>query len=195
MRGTGGAAGATGPFFNIFHVNTPTDSAATALSVLNQFQTFYQAIKGLYGAGTAWSVGNKIVRVDLDPPIYVPAAPQTTAGSGAGGYTASQLAAVVSWKTAIATRHGRGRTYIGPLGATAVDTTGSLSSASQLALQNAATALIANLKAVDPIIYPVVWERPRRNPATGALTFAGNAIPVVSAVCTTTLYTQRRRAA
>ncbi len=76
-------------------------------------------------------------------------------GTAAGGSLPSEVALVVSLRTALANRSGRGRFYLPTLAASAADTDGTVLAAAQ---QNLVDALanawsVANLAGENPVIY------------------------------------------
>lgn len=190
----GGGPSSTGPFYNIMHVSVPNDDPATATAITGLFTTFYTAIKGIFTTASSLQPAAKIVRVDVDPAVYIPNTPGSVAGTQSVTWAPAQICMVLSWRTAIATRHGRGRTYLGPLGAATLSGNGDLSAALALAAQNAGTALIAGVKSFDAAAFLAVWQRPKRN-AGGTIITPGHATPILTASCSGVSYTQRRRAA
>lgn len=75
-------------------------------------------------------------------------------GVAAGEMLPFQCASVISWRTALATRAGRGRMYLPPLAVSTVDT-GRLSAAAVTAVVNAATAFVNSLdgSGLNPILF------------------------------------------
>jgi hypothetical protein len=100
---------------------------------------------------------------------------RTVNGTASGLAAPVQLTAVVSWRTTTAGRSYRGRTYLGPLAMAAINSP-TLTSAALTAIGNASLALIGHNHLVV------------HSHKTGASTL------VTSAIQTTKLYTQRRRA-
>lgn len=64
-------------------------------------------------------------------------------GTGGANYGAAANMACVSWRSTLAARSGRGRTFIGPLSVTALQGDGTLSTTPLTALRNAAQALVS----------------------------------------------------
>jgi len=189
---TGGGAGTSGPFNNVMHVHSPNDTTATANSVTGAFNTFWSAIKAAFPTSSNVQVASKIVRVDVGPPVFVPNTPTNVAGTATNTYAPGMVCCCVSWRSAVATRGGRGRTFLGPLAATMLPGDGGLNATTCNTIQVAANALLTNLAAIDPVIALVVWHRPLRGPG-GAIITAGRETPITSATVSTIPKTQRRR--
>ena len=128
---------------NIWHANVESTNAAAAADLVADLDTFYTALGGYFGTSTVTTIGVSCTTVE-DPPLIVPVTPQTAAGTVVTTTaTPAQLAQVISWRTALAGRSYRGRTYIGPvvLGALSGST---FSTTVVTAAQAAADALVAN---------------------------------------------------
>lgn len=93
---------------------TPSAKTAQANAAITQIRAFYNSL-GAAGLWNAWTVGSAVIEYQTgQPPSYVTATPLTsTAGSGSVGVL--QTAAVITWRTALAGKSYRGRSYIGPL--------------------------------------------------------------------------------
>jgi hypothetical protein len=86
--------------------------------------------------------------METDPPTVLAVPPQTVTGTDFSGYCPPQCAVVVSWKTILASRSGRGRSYMGPIGRAGETTNGTPTPAFATALQTAANTLISDLTAL-----------------------------------------------
>jgi hypothetical protein len=117
-------------------------------------------------------------------------------------------AAVIRWKSLIATRHARGRTYVAPISSTTSSVAGVLTAGQVTALDAYATALRARYKptGAHDSWNLTVYSRPYDNPhgnyvkrVAGALTvvpkpdYAGNSNFVIAHAVDTTIRSQRRR--
>ncbi len=137
---------------NIFHVSNDVPlSDANVTSILNHLKTFYTAV-GTYVYG-AFSIGPRVLE-------YTPSgiAPRIVPVAAVGQTNVSstpqppQLAAVMSWRTALAGRSFRGRTFLGPLNLAALSS-GALVGAFYSAANTAAATLITNVKTVTTAGY------------------------------------------
>jgi hypothetical protein len=180
---------------NTWHVSTTAGlTLSEANSVLAPFKTFYDAFASQRATGSSVTIGARVLMADplqwqkpvgspgkpgytpgkwLTEPVITPATPLTsTAGSG-GLALPPQLASVVSWRTVVSGRSGRGRTYLGNLGAN-MQVGSQIQSSSVTTINNAAAALIAAVSALTPASGPVklcIWSPTKgviRDVLTGA---------------------------
>lgn len=136
--------GTGGPGVNVWHIRTAGSTAdATRLgqvnALLGYIRTFYNTIGSWYPTGSTLTVGT-ITTVDTQEEVV------GTFASVAGGGTGSApqlLANVITWKTTIAARRGRGRTFLGPLCTSAIQADGTPAAALQSDVSAAATTLLA----------------------------------------------------
>jgi len=191
---------------NTWHVSVngqPLTSEATAICAA--VKAFYDGHSAYRVTGTTVVTGSRVLyfqegwwtkptfdangklltrgKFNTDP-FIVPATPQTsTAGSG-GGLLPPQLASVVSWRTATSGRSGRGRTYLGNLGNSAL-LTNAVTPAAVTAINSAAATLItavAALQAAGASAALAVWS-----PTDGVLR------PILSGATDATFDTMRSR--
>lgn len=179
----GGGAASTGPFYNVMHVHSSAPDNTKVTGYNNAIKAFFTACSAAFYTGTTATIGYKVVAVDATPPVAWPSTPTSVTGTGTTGFAPPQLCYVVSWKTLIATRHGRGRIYLGPLAQSVLQSDGRLFTTTAGTIQTAANNLLTAIKAVDPADYLCVYNRLTRTD-----------IPISSAVVTANPYTQRRRA-
>jgi hypothetical protein len=175
--------GGTPPFYNILHVTAPLADLTSLNAIAGVIKTFYQARPDIYPNGSTWTVAYKVVQVDGDPPVQVAVTPVNTSTATGTGTLSPQLALVVSWKTVVANRHGRGRMYLGPLANQAQNTSsGQPASGVASGVQTAANAMIAGISGITGCQL-VVYNRT-----------AKTSIPITTATVASLFYTQRRRA-
>lgn len=109
------------PGFNIFHVRGINNDRDLLLEAVDSLHALYFAMKQLYPSGTTIVLGEGM-RSNIDTePLYVADARRTIAGTGGGGPAPALLAISAGWRTAVATRSGRGRTFFGPVAAEVLD--------------------------------------------------------------------------
>lgn len=118
--------GAGSPGANIWHIRTVDPSFATELTQAN---TLIGYIRTLYAATAAyfpngWTAQLGTVVEEGSQREIVPTM-ASVAGSGSGS-SPQMLAIVCTWKTTIAARRGRGRTFLGPLATAATQTDGTI---------------------------------------------------------------------
>ena len=118
-----GGAGSP-PDYNVHFVSTADQLPATMTAVLTQFKNFYDAVKAWFPNGQIFTIGAQVLDMETTPPTVLAVPPQTVTGTDFSGYCPPQCAVVVSWKTILASRSGRGRSYIGPVGRAGETTNG-----------------------------------------------------------------------
>jgi hypothetical protein len=167
---------------NTWHVQTSGGlSNAEVSSIIVPFQAFYNAIAAYRATSTSVLIGSRVLIGDVanwhkpvgrpgdsgytaghwDPPETILGGSPLNSTNGSGGTVLpSQLASVVSWRTATAGRMGRGRTYLGNLGAAAMNGS-TITGTFVTAATSAATTLISAVSAIVPTSGPIklcVWS-------------------------------------
>lgn len=133
----------SGPDYNTFHIidGSPAITLAAFTAAVTDIAAFYTAIKSLYPSGVTITIGTSCE--GLVPPILVfPVTPVSVTAAVGGGVAAPQVCMIATWRTALAGRAYRGRTYIGPLQASVVNGA-SPPSTWVTTLQGAVTGLLA----------------------------------------------------
>lgn len=147
-----------GKAVNTWHLNVATDDVAVVNSFINTLQAFYDAIKVYLFGGGAWTIGGKVVRLDVDPNTVVAATQKLSTPTGGNPLYPPNDAFVVTWRTGAIGKSFRGRTYLGPWSGVAYNTDGTMASALQTALTTAIATLIA-FQAGDPGNYFGVYSK------------------------------------
>ena len=181
----------TGPGYNIINCGfSTTPSLATVDLLVDAIRDFYTAIAGIYTNGTTITAGDRVI-IDPDNTKFLsPATPLVVVGTSTNDALPAQVAVVISWRTTVAARWGRGRTYIGPLQRVAMDTLGQLTTGQRDALTAAGTALIAAAGALTPDGDLAVHNRVRAGVAQPPNTY----LPITSCAVNLQLDTMRSRA-
>lgn len=104
----------SGKAANIWHMRPASDALADVQAAVDEIQTFYSSLASRYNTSTVIAIGGRVLRIDVDPQPIIPVTQRTVTGTDAGGTTPPQLANVVSWRTTLAGKSYRGRTYLGP---------------------------------------------------------------------------------
>ena len=137
------------PAMNIWHCRAAGNEAA----VLNALEAFYSDISELYATGAVITFGDNMIRDPYGTPTYAPTDLRTvSAGGGSGDADPAPvlLSACVSWRTAVATRSGRGRSFLGPVSRRWLQNDGTIHSALLSMVTNAANDLVdASLGTAD----------------------------------------------
>lgn len=136
--------GAGSPGANIWHIRTGSNVFATELTeataLVGYISSFYFAVANYLPNGVAINIGT-VTEEGTQREVVVP----FTARAGAGSGSAPQaLCAVVTWKTSIAARRGRGRTFVGPLHTVSVQSDGTITDSVRTAILSAANALVSS---------------------------------------------------
>lgn len=176
-----GGAGSP-PDYNVHYVTSSDQLPATLTTVLGKFHDFYDAVKAWFPNGQVFTIGAQVLNMETTPPTVLAVPPVTVNGTDFSGYCPPQCAVVVSWKTILASRSGRGRSFMGPVGRAGETTNGTPTPAFVTALQTAANTLISSLE-------PLPAAKVLYNETTKA--WAGVTSAVVRGG---SFHTQRRRA-
>lgn len=196
----------TNQVVNTFHVgcaSQPTITEANAvIAAVNAFYNGFTAyrvnstnsITGsrvLYAVESAWQKptfdanGNVLTKGKwTTEPVILGVTPTTSATGTGGAQTPPQLASVISWRTAVSGRSGRGRTYLGNLGASAQNGA-FVAGAAATAINTAAATLLTAIAGVAGAAGPYnlgVWS-----PTKGRIQ------PILSGVSDNTFDTMRSR--
>jgi hypothetical protein len=118
------------PGVNVWHVRTVENNPGSELqTAVDALRAFYNSVNlidltssaGIFAPGTTVTLGDI---VDVDSQEFATATWATVTAQTTPAAAAPALQLVVGWRTSSATRRGRGRTFLGPLQAAAVDTDG-----------------------------------------------------------------------
>lgn len=105
-----------GPWMNILHVSTqPGGQPGDLGEALDALEAFYTALRNYFSTAVQVIIGEGMIEDPGGSPQYVDDDRRVVVGAAASPANLSALlAVVVSWRTASATRSGRGRTFLGP---------------------------------------------------------------------------------
>lgn len=140
------ALGGTG--VNTFHFRTPGADPILPTDVYlrdatDALETFYGTVVGtLAPTGTTVSTDGVWTLLGDDPQI-VDEDGWSISAAGSTSILPPATAMCLTWRTSIASRSGRGRTFVNPLRTTIVQSNGTPTEAARTALVNAGNALIA----------------------------------------------------
>jgi hypothetical protein len=156
----GPAAG--GPYINVWHFrvsSTPVVDGSLN-TVTGQIRAFYQALtQTVPNVGPILAPNMNVTaefatNVETQEQFAVSWTPLSTGTFGT--WAPTRLAMAVQWKTSIAARRARGRTFVGPLQNAVVDTLGTPKAPVVTALKAAADALV-NSSLLDDLSAVGVW--------------------------------------
>lgn len=141
---------AGGPGFNIWHVNVGIGGGDADLDeALSALESFYTKIKQLYSQGAKIVIGEGMISDPLGDPTYLDDDSRTVLSSGASSSAPAMVALVAGWRTASATRSGRGRTFLGPVSGGALQTDGTPEPVILGTVRTAASALVADSQSAN----------------------------------------------
>jgi hypothetical protein len=163
------------PAYNIWHMQNTSENLADAQAATDLVRDFYTGAAGHFQNTATITIGTQVASVDLPTNVIYPVTPRTVVGGTAGTAAPYQLANVVSLRTPFVGRSFRGRIYLGPLAASAINDP-TMNGALVTAAQTAINTLVASGKLV---VYS------EKIPA---------ATVVTSALVNANIETQRRRA-
>lgn len=138
--------GAGGPGLNIWHVRTTGDAPSGA----GELQGLIDVIKGFYTAVQTFLADDMTISylgvattVDEDPVFDSGAEAWSLVVNNSQGIAPPVLAVCVNWLTTSASRSGRGRTFVGPLNLSAIQSDGTVAPTAISAIRAAASAVVA----------------------------------------------------
>lgn len=143
--------GVGGPGYNIWHREAPTfplDNAWETATVA-ALTRFYTALVPALVTGTTITIERDAIRLDTREYVDLGAEVIVTVPGGEPNKAPLATAIVIGWRTASATRSGRGRTFVGPVGQRAVQSDGTPTATALTACNAAAEAIL------DPEFDPV----------------------------------------
>lgn len=139
-----------GPGFNVWHLSTqPGGQAGDLGEALDALEAFYTKVRALIMPGTNIIIGEGMINDPLGDPTYVNDDSRTVTGGGTIAGVPAMVALVVGWRTASATRSGRGRTFLGPISQAALQTDGTPSTLRLGEVRSAAEELVADSQSAN----------------------------------------------
>lgn len=143
---------AGGPFMNVLHFNAsgPQGTETEMGEALTALHAFYNGLVNVFPPGLSIRFGEGMVQDPLGNPQFLPDDPHSiTVGAASLNVPATFAAIVVGWRTASATRRGRGRTFIGPLRQNAWEGEGTPTAQALAYVRTAATTLVEDSRSAN----------------------------------------------
>lgn len=131
---------------NTWHLRTGVPLIPGTPTLGTIIQNFYTGIKSLIPSDMTAQFEGVITEVGVEEPSVVPAVPTwSVAGTGtAGQYGSAGVGLCVGWRSTLATRRGRGRTFISPVALVVVNSPdGTINDTNLGAARTAAGALVS----------------------------------------------------
>lgn len=138
--------GGTGAGTNTWHFRKASVIVPGPDTMINAVKAFYDAQKALYGSTYKWTWDGTLTEVATSSPSLVAIQTGWTVQGSSGGNMDTGPAGVglcVTWRSSIANRRGRGRTFIAPLPAQWYQTDGTILDANLTTVRTAASALVS----------------------------------------------------
>lgn len=123
-------------------------------------QEFYTDVSGLFPATSTFRWDGSVQDLASPAPVFSPpATPWTVTGSNAtGGYEPVAAGVCVTWRSSLATRRGRGRTFLGPVVAGASEPNGTPNAGFVSLVRDAAASLVASSSTASGTGALAVWS-------------------------------------
>lgn len=140
-----------GPGVNMWHVRDGSiadDHEVGINEALGWIHQFYTACQGIFPSGTTISFDGTATEIGTATPAVVDGLDTfTVAGTAAAGGLPAANCLIVNWRTALATRRGRGRTFLGPLATSIAEANGTPEESNRSAVNAAIGVLVGHSKA------------------------------------------------
>lgn len=121
------------------------DTNVQVAGVMEYVRQFYADLIALVPSSSTFQWDGTFLELGTTTPEYVePASPWTVTGSGTpNSYGPAPAMACISWRTSLATRRGRGRTFFGPLSPGVFGADGTINDGQLTVIRNAAADLVS----------------------------------------------------
>lgn len=128
---------------NTWHIRTTAAVVPPSTSTIDLIKNFYTAIRGMFPSSMSFTFDGILTEAGTATPTVVGAlTPWTVTGNFVNNsYGAAGVGLCVGWRSSLATRRGRGRTFLAPLATGIYDTDGTLVDTYVTTLRTAAAAL------------------------------------------------------
>jgi len=147
---------------NVWHIRTGggLNEDGAANTAIGWLEDFYNLIAPLTPTTCSFSFEGTAVEIAVEEPTMLEGLDTwTTSGTSANDYLPPANCIVVGWRTSLATRSGRGRTFLGPFANNVSDATGTPSSGALSTIRGAADALVSASTGADPEgVAVAVWS-------------------------------------
>jgi hypothetical protein len=138
--------GGTGAGTNTWHFRKASVIVPGPDTMINAVKKFYDDQKALYGSTYKWTWDGTLTEVATSSPSLVAIQTGWTVQGSSGGNMdtgPSGVGLCVTWRSAIANRRGRGRTFIAPLPAQWYQSDGTILDVNLATVRTAASALVS----------------------------------------------------
>lgn len=144
---------------NTWHFRSTTVPAPGPLPIPDAIKAFYNAIKVIFPGSTTISFDGVLTEVGTPTPTVIGNVTpwSVTGGATNDDYPAAGVGLCVGWRSSLATRRGRGRTFLAPVSRVTFDSVGTILDTQLATIKTAATALCSTSLA-DGNGAVVVWS-------------------------------------
>lgn len=142
--------GGSGAGTNTWHFRSTDAPVFGAPSPADIVKTFYTTLAGQFGATYFWSWDGSLQEILSDQPALVAVQSGFTLQGSGGGNADSGPAGVgmcITWRTSVATKSGRGRTFIAPLPVAYYESNGTIVDANLTTIRAAAAQVVSSSQA------------------------------------------------
>lgn len=154
------------PGFNVLHLGgdtTNTSSQTGAAAAHGHVAGLYSALKADYPSTLTYTVRGDVTAHNHQDGFGIAlysVTPVTAVGTGGGNSLPLATCLVIGWRTDTFNRHGRGRTFVGPLENAGTDANGSPMASRITRFQTAADSYLATGSETYNDPSPCIWQRP-----------------------------------
>lgn len=135
------------PGVNTWHVRLDTDNpnAGDMVGLAGHLATFYvDMVSAVLADGAAYTYDGLLTAVGDNPETFDTGNSWAAGNAGSSATLPGANCIAVTWRTAVASRHGKGRSFMGPIKAAVADTNGTVTTSPLTAARAAATALASS---------------------------------------------------
>jgi hypothetical protein len=134
---------------NTFHVRTddlslPIDRQGSIQQSSEALEQLYADMNALFPTATSISNNGEWYEVNSETPEALQTTPWTVGGAGGDNCAPPFVSLVIGWRTSLAARSGRGRTFLGPLATETIQDNGTPLEASRDAVQAAVDTFVGS---------------------------------------------------
>jgi hypothetical protein len=129
-------------------------------SLMGIVQTFYSGLAGLFPTNSTFTWDGSLQELGTPTPEFQePRTGWTVVGSGAASsYGPAPAMVCVTWRSSLASRRGRGRTFLGPLSPGAFGPDGTIENSNLTSIRQKAAALVSSSSSITDVGALAVWS-------------------------------------
>lgn len=147
---------------NTWTLRTPGGLDGVQITALMAYvRTFYTTLTFLFPTGYSAQWDGTVRELGTPTPELGPGlSPWTVNGTAASsaGYVSSASQICVTWRSSLATRRGRGRTFLGPIAVSNLQANGTIADAALTTVREAAADLVTSSQATEGAGALAVWS-------------------------------------